>query len=293
MKQTAQAGLLCVSVMALLLGAGCATSLDRWVSGGWVADYETADQRVADTGRPLLIYFKEDSQGADTSSDKALDSALVKRLTANHVRCRLFRSYEPHRRYVAQFGVERAPALIVVHRDGTYHSRVGLMSSAEAASFLADARPPGETPRIDPYIPRKPKYRWHNNIEDAEEIAQRTQQPVMIVFHRTLTSDFARIEQILTRREVYTRFANLVHCRVGVLRPWSKAYITRFGTLKLPAIVLLRRDGTFEVLELPTSYEAVALFADAALGAPLASRVSRSAGGPSESSGGDDRQGRD
>lgn len=275
--------------MALFLSTGCAASLDRWVLGGWVADYQTAEQRVRETGRPLLIRYEERIHQTDKSSEEGSNSSLVKRLTANHVRCRLFRSYEPHRRYVAQFGVDRAPALIVVHRDGTYHSHVGLMSSREAASFLANAQPPGAKPRLDPYIPRKPRYRWHRTIEEAEETALRRQQATLIVFHRTLTSDWPRVRKILDRSEVYARFANLVHCRVGVLNPWSNASITRFGALKLPAIVLLHRDGTFHALELPTSYEAVVLFADAALSSPLAPKVSRTAGDPAGASTGNER----
>lgn len=293
MKQIARTGSLYAAAMALLFSIGCTGSLDRWVPGVWVADYEAAEQHIAETGRPMLIHYEKGSHQADKSSDAVLNSSLVKRLSANHVRCRLFRSFEPHRRYVAQFGVDRAPALIVVHRDGTYHSRVGLMSSAEAATFLVNAQPPGAKPRIDPYLPRSPRYHWHQRIEEAERTAQRAQAPVLIVFHRTLTSDWARLERILTRREVHTRFANLVHCCVGVLNPWSKAYITRFGALKLPAIVLLRRDGTFEVLELPTSYAAVALFADAALGPRPTPKASRAAGGSPESSWGAERQARD
>jgi len=263
MKQISRTGVFCVTAMALLYSTGCISSLDQWTPGGWLAGYETAEQHALKTDRPLLIYYREADHERNRAMDDALKSSLVERLSANYVRCRLFRSYEPQRRYVAQFGADRTPALVVVHRDGTYHSHVGLMSSAEAASFLANAQPPGEEPRLDPYVPRRPQYVWQKRIDEAERTAQRLQRPTLIVFHRTLTSDWNTVEKILLRKEVYARFAGLVHCRVGVLNPWSSTHNTRFGALRLPALVLLRNDGTFGVLEVPTSYEAVVLFADA------------------------------
>jgi hypothetical protein len=281
MKQIARTGVFsCVTAMALLYGTGCISSLGHWTPGGWLAGYESAEQHALKTGRPLLIYYREFGHEKDRAMDDALKSSLVERLSAHYVRCRLFRSYEPQRRYVAQFGVDRTPALIVVHRDGTYHSHIGLMSSVEAASFLAHGQPPGAQPRLDPYLPRKPQYVWQGRIDEAERTAQRLQRPALIVFHRTLTSDWKTVEKILMRKEVYARFAGLVHCRVGVLNPWSSAHITRFGALRLPTLVLLRTDETFEVLEVPTSYEAVVLFADATLNPLPTSANGVAAGGP-------------
>jgi hypothetical protein len=232
-----------------------------------VADYEAAEQRVLDTGRDLLIYYDKARHKADPSMEKALKSPPLEELTGRCVRCRLFKSHEPDRRYVAQFGVDRTPALIIVHADGTYHARTGSLSSAQMATFLAGAVPPGAQPRIDRYLPRQPRYRWHRGIDAAEEVSRRTQRPILIVYHRALSRDWSRLEQMLTRREVYGRFGNLVHCRIGTFNPWIRAYITRFGALQLPALVVLRCDGTFETLELPASYASVVRFADAALGA--------------------------
>jgi hypothetical protein len=58
----------------------------------------------------------------------------------------------------------------------------------------------------------------------------------------------------------------MVHCRVGVGGLSTDAYITRFGALMLPAVVIAHRNGTFDVLEMPMSYEAVVRFADGATG---------------------------
>jgi hypothetical protein len=254
-----------ITLAPFVASAGCTAALGRWSAGGWLADYNTAEKQVQQTGRPLLILYQRSDIEADKSFRRTMKSSLVQRLSARHVRCRLFASYEPHRRYVAQFGVQRPPALIVVHRDGTYHARVGPMTAAETASFLANAGPPGAIPRPDPYLPRTARYEWHDRLADAEAAGQRLQRPVVIVFHRSLTSDWSSLKTLLSRHEVYSRLGGMVHCRIGVLNPWTEGYITRFGALRLPAIVLLQPDGRFDVLELPTSYESVVRFADAAM----------------------------
>lgn len=258
----------CSLVLMCALGAvvcsGCVPALTRWASDGWLADYDTAEQRQRESGRELLILYKDTRPGADTSMEKALASPPVKEVIRDYVRCGLFKSYEPHRRYVAQYGIDRAPAVILVHRDGTYHARSGHMSTAKLAAFLARAKPPGARPVINPYIPRRPRYDWHGSIEKARQVARLTGRPLLIVFYRTLSRDWQELNKLLSRQEVYRRFADMVPCRIGLTSLSADAYITQFGALKLPAIVIADRDGGRRVLELPRSYEAVVRFADSA-----------------------------
>ncbi len=82
---------------------------------------------------------------------------------------------------------------------------------------------------------------------------------------RSFTSDWARLEALLSRREVYRRLAHLVHGRVSLKAFFKDVYISRFGALKLPAIVIAHDDSTHSVLEMPTSYDTVVRFADTAL----------------------------
>lgn len=255
-----------IGAWGLVICSGCVPALTRWASDGWVADYDAAEQRQRESGRELLILYKDARAGADTSLEEALASPLVKEVIRGYVRCRLFRSYEPDRRYVAQYGIDRAPALILVHRDGTYHSRSGLTSTAKLAAFLADAKPPGARPVINPYIPRRPRYDWHGSIEEAQQVARLTGRPLLIVFYRTLSRDWQELNKLLSRHEVYRRFADMVPCRIGLTSFSADAYITQFGALKLPAIVIADCDGSRRVLELPRSYEAVVRFADSARG---------------------------
>ncbi len=249
----------------ILVIAGCALPRIGPLSSGWLADYDTAEQRIRESGEQLLIFYADTRPGADRSMERALKSDRVKPIIADTVRCMLVKSYEPDRRYVAQYGVDRAPALVLVHADGTYHAQAGSMSVEKIAEFLAAARPPGAKPILNPFIPRQPKYNWLRSIDVAEEAAERTSQPMLIVFHRRLSHDWRRLEKLLSRHEVYMRLADMVHCRIGMFPFLGKTPDTPFGAMRLPALVIVRGDGTYDVLELPTSCEAVVRFADTAL----------------------------
>jgi hypothetical protein len=256
-----------ITVMMFLFGAGCATStgcmtLRAWNSRGWVADYDTAERRVLETGRDMLIWYLDPRPGKARGVEEILDAATIKSRTRGYVRCRLFKTYEPDRRYVGQFGVERAPALIVVHTDGTYHAMTGPMSVDTVYNFLGDAVAPGEVVAANRQIPRRAMYNWHRDAPSAREASESAGAPILFVFHRRLSRDWQRLEKLLSRQEVYERFRDMVHCRLGPLKPWAKVHHTEFGALSLPALVIAHPDGTHHVLEMPTSYEAVVRFAD-------------------------------
>ena len=79
---------------------------------------------------------------------------------------------------------------------------------------------------------------------------------------RRLSRDRKKLRKLLSRREVYHRFAAMVHCRINVPAFSDDTYITPFGALKLPAMVIAHADGSSRVLELPRSYQTVVRFAD-------------------------------
>lgn len=253
-------------MVALMLATGCSSRWSRWRPNGWNADYNAAESRMSTSGGDMLIFYRAVDQGLPDPTFDALRSASLKHQTAQYVRCSLYRSYEPDRRYVAQYGVERAPALIVVHHDGTYHALTGVTSAAKISEFLAAAQPPGAVPVLNPHIPRETNYVWHSSFESAEAAAQKTGQSILIVFDRWWSRDRRKLNKLLEHREVYSRFVGMVHCR-----PWSmlgngdKA-ISRFGVANVPALVIVHPDGSHRVLELPTSYEAIVRFADRATG---------------------------
>jgi hypothetical protein len=244
-----------------LIPPACSHSLPKWIPGGWYADYESAE-RAAAGNRPLLIYFKDPRRGIRDPVQEALRSDPVSRALGDHVGCVLSKSYPPDRRYLAQFGVERAPALVVVHPDGTFHATSKLTNREELFAFLASAEPPGAAPIVDPFVPRSPAYHWLDSPDDAVAAASRTGRSAVIVFYRSWSGDWITLHKLLATYEVYSRLDSLVHCRFGVWGVNRNQHTTRFGNLRLPAIVIARPDGTDSVVELPTSSEAVARFVD-------------------------------
>jgi len=252
-------------VLLLLLAAGCHSpiaQLTRFATGGWTADYETAESLARASGQGMVIYYTNVDLTRPDPLRAAVKAGAAAAPSKDYVHCVLFRSYEPDRRYVAQYGVDRAPAVITVHPDGTYHARSGTMSAEQVASFLVDASPPGASPRINRFIPREVNYSWHSSLESAEEAAQRTGQPILIVLDRWMSRDWQRLKVMLDRREVYTRFADMVHCRPGAVWPSAGQVAERFEVRNLPAVVILRPDGSHETMELPNSYESLVRFAD-------------------------------
>ena len=148
-----------------------------WRPQDWFADYDAAEARVRESGRELLIIYQDNRPGGDRALEHAVKSGAGATLSERHVRCVLSKAYEPDRRYVAQYGIERAPALILIHRDGTYHARSGGMSSADVARFIANATQPGKIPVINHYVPRTPVYGWRDNVDAAMEASKRSGKP--------------------------------------------------------------------------------------------------------------------
>ena len=219
---------------------------------------------MAESGQEMLIFFRAVDQDRPDPTFDALRSAPLEQQTSKYVLCSLYRSYEPDRRYAAQYGVNRAPALIIVHRDGKYHARTGLTSAAQISEFLDASQQSGAAPILNPHIPRETNYVWHSSLKSAEAVAQKTGQSILIVFDRWWSRDRGKLEKLLDRSEVYSRFAGMVHCRPGSIVGLDDQSMTRFGVENSPALVVVHSDGSHQVLELPTSYEAIVRFADRA-----------------------------
>lgn len=263
-------------IASILLCSGCSFTLPR-ISvldhNGWVADYESAERKVRETGNPLLLFYKSGQEDMDTRIQRALDDPQLKITTMNYIRCILFHSYEPDRRYVAQFGVQRAPALILIHPDGTYHATEGSMHQEQIAQFLTLSIPPGTLSKFNPYLPRVTEYLWHDSLETAIIKAQKIGKPLFIIYERTLSNDRKKLQKLLARREVFHRIAPMVHTRISITGIFTNSYISPFGVLQLPSIVIAQPGGSFWVLELPTTYESVVRFTDRSLKSLAESRT--------------------
>lgn len=243
------------------ISAGCG-SWQTLRSGGWSQSYDDAEARVRKTDRELLICYRTGKADGNRGIDKMLNADTLRRRTKAYVRCRLYASHEPDRRYVAQYGVDRAPALIVVHRDGTYHAIGAPSSSTEVVAFLDSAGTNSMEPTANPHIPRAVNYVWRKDYETAVQSARQEGRPVFVVITKALNRPWGSLRDLLERREVYGRVAGMIHCRLSTLFPSGRALVRDLGISQLPALVIVHTDGTSHVLEAPTSYEQVVRFTD-------------------------------
>lgn len=233
---------------------------DVWPRTGWVFDYASAQERVSRHPGPLLVYYSEARPGRGDALQEALRNRELAAKTGPYVRCRLYVSHEPDRRFVGQYGVNRAPAWIVIHEDGTYHSRMGAASPDEVVAFLDQANAPGDPPIPYSYLPSPTVTSWLTDWTQAEEVAERERRPILAVYTRWLSRDWTKLDAIMDSVEVRRAGEGFVRCRIAVGDPWREQEETRFGRIELPALVAQRRDGAFEIFEHPNSAQAVVEF---------------------------------
>jgi len=262
-------GTIGLAVIHVAVSTGCSsTPLDRfrlWRLDDWAADYEAAEQRAAEAGAPRVLYFRNGRAAPTDPAFEALRSPEVESRLSGYVRGTLVQSHEPDRRYAAQFGVQRAPAVILVHPDGTYHAYTGLVGSEALARFIDQATPPGSIPASNPLVPRTYRYAWITDVDAARARSEQLGKPMVVAYERRLIGDARRLDAMLATHEVGLRLADFVHCRVSLLPTFGDSFISPFGAIRLPALVIAYPEGRFDVLEMPTSSEAIARFVDASL----------------------------
>ena len=256
-----------LAVVASLALAGCRMRVpqvaDVWdAMSAWEGDFDSAERRAYRQDQPLLVYYTKAQAWESDPMLVVLKGTDLRDPMDEFTKCLLTPDLEPNRRYVNQFGVDHAPAIIIIHRDGTYHSTQGLKSPEAIRSFLAEAKPPGRQPVYNPHVPRPIRYAWTWSVDGAEEASRARGVPVFVVIDRPFTLDWQRLAPMLERREVYSRVSGMVHCRPGLWGLGVGDAQRRFGVQNLPALVIVQPDETYEVLELPNSYEAIARFVD-------------------------------
>lgn len=249
--------------------AGCSLPISKldirpaiW-SRTWFADYPSARAHAEQNKQPLLIYFKETEPWTDDPVENSLKGEALSVRTGNFVRVVLLRSYEPDRRVVRQFGVARAPAVVLVHADGTFHAVSGDLSGDRLDRFFDSATPPGERPVPDLFPSHGAELAWETSLEEALVRGRETSREVFVVLDRPWTRDWERLSPLVNRHEVRSRVAEMVHCRPMPIWKFGTGYVERFSLTNLPAIVVVRPDGHFRSLEIPNSYEAIVRFLDA------------------------------
>lgn len=252
-------------LLAIPLLAGCPQALrqvDRVMMHRWQTDYDSAERQAAAADRPLLVYYRDTRRTANRDLHRAVHSTEFKRHLEGYVCCELYSDIERDRRFVEQYGVREAPALIVVHRDGTYHALERPASMEGMISFLEGATPPGLTSVPNPQLARMPTFHWAGSIAAAERQSRERDVPALILLTRAWAPATYDLMSWIERHHVYARIHSWVLCRVDEVNPLNLQANNRFGVSQFPAVVILLPDGTHYVLERPGSADDVARFLD-------------------------------
>lgn len=253
--------LLVVAVGAMVVGC-----VDRkeWFPPRQAGDFESAESIQRRTGRSVLYVYFDSRAQYDKPLRKSLADSGVKEKMGDLVRCSLYRTYEPDRRFAAQFRVEKAPALIVAHADGTYHSFVDPPTPERIQQFLIQSTEPGVAAARDERIARDVRYEWMTDLDAAMKEANRSNRSLLAVLYRGGSRDWNILSQMLERPEVFRRFDGWVHARLSGWAGAPKDAMNRLGVENVPALVIVRADGSSSVLLMPGNYEAIVRFADEA-----------------------------
>jgi hypothetical protein len=247
-------------------GAGRLWPAGLWPDGVWVADYERAEELAAESRQGILyLYTALDRTRPDDLRDHLADPTR-RGVASGYLPALLFQRNENDRRYAAQFGVQRAPAVIVVHPDGTYHSTHGRLSPESATQFLSQSSPPGAAPDWNPLIARRIGYAWHRDWAPAQAASQRTGRPIFVVLERWMSRDWDQLGPMLERREVQTRTVGMIPCRPSTMWSSSAGVAAKLGVTKWPAVAIVPVEGEAMILEMPNSYEAIVRFIDRSAG---------------------------
>ena len=234
------------SALVTVVAPGCA---NKWYySYAEVEQERLRDRQLGRPERDMLLFYKDHLDAKSGQVQDVLNSPLVKPLTAGKVLCMLVTDFAPNQRYMAQYGVDSAPALVLVHPDGTYHARQGLLSPEQACDFLAGAVGPGATPRTDLQIPPVPDYYWHGSFEQAVDLADRQNRPLFIVYKWWLSAESTELLNRLSQSRVRRQFSDMVHCLLDWDYVPNRTHLARYGVSKVPSMIIVRPDGTYHKL---------------------------------------------
>jgi hypothetical protein len=236
-------------------GRGAAILLALLVGGcgpPWVYSYVEAEKLGKAAERPILVFYRDHLDPQCGQMLKTLNTTATR--VTNHrnmVRCSLLTAYNPDRRYVAQYGVTSAPALIVIHPDGTYHSRMGSGTAEEVMEFLENATPPGSTPNLDIQVVRPTDYlaRAEGTYEKALGKARRQNRKLLIIYKWWLDGDSTEMIRRMMRPEVAARCSETINCILDWDYVPNRRHVGQHGVSRYPALIIVHQDGRADVRE--------------------------------------------
>jgi hypothetical protein len=245
-----------------ILLVGCASpvrTVGLLATRGWYDEYQAAERAAARSGRAIFIHYTDAEPARPDPMAGILQTPAVRERINSLVPCRLYKEHEADRRYMAQFGLERAPSLVILHPDGTFHARAGDCVADDVLAFLNQAVPPGRTPVLNPLIPRRVGDFWYESLSAAEHDARISGKPLLVVYYRSFSRDWSRLEPLLDDELVVARLGAIVPCRIAVGGWFPEAHVSPFGAVHLPTVVLAdAATRQANILEKPQSADSIA-----------------------------------
>jgi hypothetical protein len=224
-----------------LLASGCGSA--------WIDSYNLAEQVARSRETDLVLFYKDHLDPQSGQMAERLEDPHVQSALAGKVKCVLVTVFEPNAKFVAQYDVSSAPALIVVHPDQTYHAREGLMTVEQIVDFLRSAQAPGEKPELNPQLPREYQYQWIGIYEEALERAQRQNRKLFIVYKWWLSGESNELLRRLSKPEVARHVHDMTHCLLDWDYVPNRRHMASYGVQKVPAMVIVHQDGTYHAKE--------------------------------------------
>lgn len=229
-----------VAAVFLLGTTGCGPA--------WRYAYDEGLRQARREDRDLLVFYKDSLDVRSSRMRDVLETSAVQRLMLPMVRCVLVPSYAPNRAFMAQYGIQETPAIVVVHPDGTYHALAGVRPAQEVGSFLESARAPGKEPDLNPRIPQGQAFAYFNIYERAVEKARRQNRRLVIIYKWWLDPDGTELIRRVSRPDVARYFADSVNCIMDWDHIPNRSHVRKYGVTSFPAIIIVEPDGTFRSL---------------------------------------------
>ncbi len=222
--------------------------IPRSIDYSWEGIYEDAVERARQQNRELLIVYKWWLSADSTELITVFESRPeVARHFADTVNCLLDMDYQPNQRHVRAYGVTEVPAVILVHRDGTYHAHAGPMTADQIVRFVSSAKTPGRTPqgRFADQRRARAGYQWYSDLNRAQAHA-RNRGVNLFVFYNSLYSDQSnRMARLLDRSDVSSLFEGTINCRLDFSVPTNRQLMSQYRVDRAPAFLIVRPDGSY------------------------------------------------
>ncbi len=214
----------------------------------WQYDYDAAVRQARSRQRDLLILYKDPLDAESGIVRDTLQSAAARVEADGKVWCMLVPFHAPSRRFMAQYGVFEAPAIVVVHPDSTYHALSGVPTEDDVVVFLKAAKGPGKAPTINPQVPHRATFSHFNIYERAQSTARNQNRRLLIVYKWWLDGRSSTLIQRLSRPHVAVQLAETVKCLLDWDHIANRGHVAKYGVRDFPALILVEPDGAYRVL---------------------------------------------